>query len=84
MSYWLETERGEVEQYGIDLYAIVCPYCKNEIEFRDISQMPWQEDSEEEIVCQKCSKHFEIRPKYKFIGFFVYTDDELEEQENDD
>lgn len=81
MSYWLETEKNEVEQYGTDFYSIVCPYCENEIEFRDISQMPWAEDSEEEIICGKCHKHFEIRPKYKFLGFFVYTDDEQSEEQ---
>ena len=83
MSYWLETEKEEVEQYGTDFYAIVCPYCNNEIEFRDVSQMPWGEDTEEEFICPSCNKHFEIRPKYKFLGFYIYTDDEQEECENE-
>ena len=64
MSYWVETEKGEVESYGTDSYAIECPYCSK--------------DSEEEFICPDCNKHFEIRPKYKFLGFYVYTDDEQE------
>ena len=79
MSYWIETEKSKVEQYGTDSYAIECPYCNKDIEFRDVSQMPWGEDTEEEFVCPDCNKHFEIRSKYKFLGFYVYTDDEQEE-----
>lgn len=79
MTYWIETEKGEVENYGADSYVIECPYCGKDIEHRDVSEMPWGEDSEEEIICPNCNKHFEIRPKYNFLGFFVYTDDEQEE-----
>ena len=79
MSYWIETEKEEVEQYGTDFYSIVCPYCNEDIEFRDVSRMPWGEDTEEEFICPSCNKHFEIRPKYKFLGFFVYTDDEQDD-----
>ena len=80
MSYWIETEKEEVEEYGTSAYVIICPYCGSNVEFKDISQMPWAEDSEEEFVCRKCNKHFEIRPKYKFLGFYYYTDDEQESE----
>ena len=83
MSYWLETEKGEVEKFGTEHYVIECPYCAEQIEFRDISQMPWGEDTEEEIVCKNCNKHFEIRPQYKFLGFYYFTDDEQEESEGE-
>lgn len=79
MSYIFETERDEVLEYGSETYYINCPYCGAEnIETRSICAMPWGTDDEERIDCPKCGKNFEIRPKYKFEGFFIYTDDEQE------
>ena len=85
MSYWLETEQGEVLDCG-DIYYIDCPYCNEEsIEHLEVTQMPWGEDSEMRIECPHCKKNFEIRPKYLFKGFFIYSDDEqMEECEEND
>lgn len=80
MSYWLETEQGEVLDYG-DIYYIDCPYCKKEnIERIDEYRMPWGKDDELRIDCSNCKRNFEIRPKYKFEGFFIYSDDEQMEE----
>lgn len=76
MSYWLETEQDEVQQIYDEVYGIDCPYCKKEVEHKDICSMPWENDTEEEFICPHCNKHFEVRPKYKFLGFYYYTDDE--------
>ena len=76
MSYTSETEQDEVSYYG-ETYHIDCPYCgAKEIEVRDVCAMPWGMDDEEEIECPECKKTFEIRPRYRFRGFFVYTDDD--------
>ena len=54
------------------------------IEQISISAMPWGIDDEIEIECPNCKNKFEIRPKYKFQGFFTYSDDEIMEKfEND-
>lgn len=83
MSYWLETESEEVFDYG-DTYFIDCPYCgRQNIEHIDKGRMPWRIDDELRIECPHCKKNFEIRPKYHFIGFFTYSDDEQKEQTND-
>ena len=78
MSYTFETEEDEILECG-EMYYIDCPYCGAEnIERRDVCSMPWRVDDEERIVCPKCNKNFEIRPKYRFTGFYIYTDDEQE------
>ena len=83
MSYWLETESEEVLDCG-EIYYIDCPYCKEEnIETIDKCRMPWGEDDELRIECPHCKKNFEIRPKYKFEGFFIYSDDEQREDIDD-
>ena len=81
MSYFIEEECGEVESYGTELYGLICPYCKTELESKDVCSMPWTMDSEEEIECTSCHKRFEIRPKYKFEGFYYYVDMEQIEEE---
>ncbi len=76
MSYWIETEQEEVLNCG-EFYSFDCPYCKEEIiEPIEQSRMPWGIDDEIRIDCPHCKKNFEIRPKYKFEGFFIYSDDE--------
>lgn len=84
MSYWIETEQGKVIDIG-EIYYIDCPYCEEEnIEKIDICSMPWGEDNELRIECPNCKRNFEIRPKYKFEGFFIYSDDEqMEESEQE-
>ena len=42
--------------------------------------MPWRQDEELIIECPYCENDFEIRPKYKFEGFFIYSDDEQMEK----
>lgn len=82
MSYLYETEQDEILDYG-DTYFIDCPYCKEEsIEQIEMHNMPWGSDGEIRIECPHCKKNFEIRPKYIFKGFFIYSDDEqMEESE---
>lgn len=81
MSYWLETEQDEVLEYS-EFYPIDCPYCNTtNIEHIDKCRMPWGEDDELRIECPNCKKNFEIRSKYKFEGFFIYSDDEQMECE---
>ena len=83
MSYWIATEQDEVLDYG-DVYIMDCPYCnKTNIERINKCRMPWDKDDELRIECPNCKKNFEIRPKYKFEGFFIYTDDEQMEQTSD-
>ena len=81
MSYFYETELDEVLEYTEDYY-VDCPYCKEEnIERINICSMPWNKDDELRVECPHCKKNFEIRPKYIFKGFFIYSDDEqMEEQ----
>lgn len=78
MSYWIEEEGEELLDYG-EMYFITCPYCDSEIESKDICQMPWGRDDEEEWTCPTCGKHFLVRPKYKFEGFFYIKDGEYED-----
>lgn len=80
MSYWIEEERGEVSETGIETYGIECPYCGEQLETYDVCRMPWGMDTEEEIKCSNCNRTFEIRPKYKFEGFYYYVDIEQIEE----
>ena len=76
MSYISETEQDALIDYG-EIYYIDCPYCgAANIETKDICSMPWGIDDEERIECPKCGKNFEIRPKYRFEDFYIYTDDD--------
>ena len=75
MSFVLETEHKELKRYN-DTYYIDCPYCEEKsIEIIDMGNMPWGEDDELVITCPKCNNTFNIKPKYKFQGFYVYADD---------
>ena len=77
MSYFYETEQDEVIEFGKDNYSVDCPYCgQTDIEHFCITQMPWNVDDELRVECPHCKKNFEIRPKYKFAGFFIWIDDE--------
>ena len=83
MSYWLETQQEQIFNDG-EIYYINCPYCEEEdIENIDECRMPWGIDDELRIECPHCKKNFEIRPKYKFEGFFIYSDDEQMENTDD-
>lgn len=84
MSFVSETEHSELKGYD-ETYYIDCPYCgEKSIEVKDICSMPWGEDDELDIICPECNNTFSIRPKYKFQGFFVYTDDDVELKEDNE
>ena len=68
----MDFEREELVGCGED-YWITCPKCEHELEIRNICEMPWGEDNEEEFICPQCGKNFVVRPKYKFEGFYTYT-----------
>ena len=36
--------------------------------------MPWGIDDVDDYTCPNCGKTFEVKPRYKFEGFYVYTD----------
>jgi len=36
-------------------YVATCPHCGN-TDYRDINEMPWDENEPEEITCEKCKK----------------------------
>lgn len=77
MSFFRETKQREVLEFAEDEYTVDCPYCNAEdIECLGITSMPWNIDDEIRIECPKCHKTFEIRPEYKFEGFYVWSDDE--------
>lgn len=80
MSYISETEQDEVLETSEDTYDIICPYCYKHIEYKSIISMPWGKDDELKVDCPHCKHNFEIRPRYKFKGFFVYSDDEQMEK----
>lgn len=63
-----------------DIYGVPCPYCKKHLESIECISMPWRQDEELIIECPYCENDFEIRPKYKFEGFFIYSDDEQMEK----
>ena len=80
MSYILETGQDEVLETSEDTYDVICPYCNEHIENKNIISMPWGKDDELRIDCSHCKHNFEIRPQYKFKGFFIYSDDEQMEE----
>lgn len=80
MSYWIEEEGEEVLDYG-EIYYITCPYCEQDVESKDVCSMPWNLDDEIEFTCPNCKKHFLVRSKYKFEGFFYIKDGEYEDEE---
>ena len=69
----MDCERDKVEECGED-YWIVCPKCEHEVEIKNICEMPWGVDDVDDYTCPKCGKTFEVKPRYKFEGFYVYTD----------
>ena len=80
MSYWIEEEGEEALDYG-EIYYITCPYCEQDVETKDVCSMPWNLDDEIEFTCPNCKKHFLVRSKYKFEGFFYVKDGEYEDEE---
>ena len=79
--YSFETEQSEILEELEDTYIVDCPYCGEEsIEQFNICSMPWEIDDELRVECPKCNKNFEVRSKYKFNGFYIYTDDEQMEE----
>ena len=70
----MDNEWGEVEEIYNEVYCIECPKCGYDVEHKSVCNMPWGEDNEEYFTCPECGKRFTVRPKYKFLGFFNYTD----------
>ena len=70
----MDLEWGEVQEFGEDMYPIDCPKCGYTIETKNVCSMPWGNDDEDYFECPECGKKFWVRPKYKFLGFFTYTD----------
>jgi len=75
MSYYFNEVKSEEEITSSgDTYFIDCPKCGEQVETKEINQMPWGEGDEDEFTCDKCGKKFSIRPEYKFLGFHTYSE----------
>ena len=67
-------EREQCEKCGED-YFIDCPKCGEVVEVLNVCQMPWCDGDGDIYECPHCGKRFEVKPKYKFLGFYTYTDE---------
>lgn len=70
----MDNEWGECEERYNEVYCIECPKCGYDVEHKSTCNMPWGEDNEEYYTCPECGKQFTVRPKYRFLGFYYYTD----------
>lgn len=64
-------------------YVAICPHCGN-IDYRDIGEMPWDENEPEEITCEKCKKHFILTPIYDFRGWRSEPDENYYDEDKKD
>lgn len=69
----MDFEREELVECGED-YWITCPECGYDLEVKSVCEMPWNDGDEDEYTCSNCGKRFVVRPKFKFEGFYTYTD----------